>query len=192
MTITLRPLFVGAALVATLLPGARLIAAEAPAYVKVPPGFGAEKIATVTRARELAVAPNGDLFVGTESSSVYLVPDAQGTPGAPQVFATFEDRPVAGVFFDGATLYVGGQFGVYRLPYRAGQRTASGKPEKIATVRPSGVASDHVTTTVAASKGALYASVGSSCNACDPELDATRATIQEMTLDGKQMHARAV
>jgi glucose/arabinose dehydrogenase len=38
----------------------------------------------------------------------------------------------------------------------------------------------------------LYAGVGSSCNACDPELDATRATIQVMDLDGRNMHAKAI
>jgi glucose/arabinose dehydrogenase len=58
-------------------------------------------------------------------------------------------------------------------------------------VRPSNTQSDHVTTTVAVAGGALYASVGSSCNTCQPELDDTRATIQRMELDGSGMTARA-
>lgn len=158
----------------------------------VPKGLRIEKIATVGKARELAVAPNGDLFVGTYGDTVYLVPDAQGKPGAPQAFVTLPDQPAAGVLLHGETLYIGAQFGVYRLPYHPGERRASAKPEKIASLRTSGESRDHVTTTLAFSKGKLYASVGSSCNACDPELDATRATIQEMDLDGKNMHARAV
>ena len=173
-----------------------LVFAAAPAAgqsgITVPPGFVAERIATVARARELAVAPNGDLFVGTLGSDVYIVPSADGTPGEPRVFAGFDDRPVAGVFLTADTLYVGGQFGVYRIAYRSGDRTAREKPEKIASVRTSGTSRDHVTTTVAVTKGKLYASVGSSCNACDPELDKTRATVQEMDLDGKGMRPRAV
>ena len=190
-TPSLITLALGCALVASAAgPAAR--PASAAGEVTVPSGFVAEKIATVARARELAVAPNGDLFVGTSTNAIYVVPDAEGSAGAPARFATFDDRPVASVLIAGDTLYAGGQFGVYRLPYRTGDRTARGTPEKIASVRTSGVARDHVTTTLALSKGVLYASVGSSCNACSPELDATRATIQAMTPDGKDMHARAV
>ncbi len=158
----------------------------------MPKGFIAERIATVARARELSVAPNGDLFVGTSGDTIDVIPDAQDDARAPEAFATFDDRPVAGVFVTNDTVYAGAQFGVYRIPYRAGDRKARAKPEKIATVRTSGVSRDHVTTTVALANGVLYASVGSSCNACDPELDATRATIQSMTPEGKNVHPRAV
>jgi glucose/arabinose dehydrogenase len=158
----------------------------------VPRGFSAEKIATVSGARELAVAPNGDLLVGTNGNTVAIVPSAQGKPGAAQTFATFDDRPVAGVFVDGDTLYAGGQFGVYRMPYHAGDRETRAKPQKIASLRTSGRSRDHVTTTVVATKGKVYASVGSSCNACNPELDPTRATVQEMNPDGSGLRARAV
>jgi glucose/arabinose dehydrogenase len=37
----------------------------------------------------------------------------------------------------------------------------------------------------------LYASVGSSCNNCEPDLDATRATIQQMNLDGGDLAPKA-
>ncbi|HEY6233577.1 MAG TPA: hypothetical protein VIW69_00565 [Candidatus Elarobacter sp.] len=158
--------------------------------VRVPSDFTAERIATVPRARELAVAPNGDVFVGTNGNAIYVVPDAQGTAAAARQFATFDDGPMAGVFLAGDTLYAGGQFGVYRIPYRSGDREAREKPQKIASVRTGG-GSGHSTTTVAFSKGTLYASVGSSCNACN-ESDATRATVQAMSPDGKNMHARAV
>jgi len=165
-------------------------AASADTSAKVPAGFTVQRIATVHGARELTVAPNGDVFVGTSGNTIVVVPDAQGSPGTPQTFATFDDRPVASVYLSADTLYAGGQFGVYRVPYRTGDRAAREKPQKIASVRTGG-GGGHSTTTVVLSKGTLYASVGSSCNACD-EKDPTRATIQAMAPDGSNMHARAI
>jgi glucose/arabinose dehydrogenase len=148
-------------------------------------------------ARELAVAPNGDLFVGTGGSQVYIVPAADSTtsnPGPPAVFADLHDSPAAGVALDttakDCALYVGTQFGVYRIPYTIGDQTAQSKPVKIASVRPGG-SSDHSTTSVAVVGSTLYASVGSSCDACT-ETDPTRATVQQMALDGSGMSAKAV
>ncbi len=178
------------ALLAGIVALGALPARAADSLPSVPSGFGIERIATVPRARELVVAPNGDLFVGTYGNAIYVVPDAEKNAGPPRVFATFDDRPVASVMVVGEAIYAGGQFGVYRIPYRNGDREARSAPQKIASVRPGGGGS-HSTTTVALSKGTLYASVGSSCNACQ-ESDPTRATIQEMTPDGKNMRARAV
>ncbi len=188
----IRPIAIAACIFALAFGTPPVHGAPAPAGIDVPAGFTAERIATVPRARELSVAPNGDLFVGTSGDSIAVVPDAEGTPGAPEIFATFDDHPVAGVFVAPDAVYAGAQFGVYRIAYRSGDRKARAKPEKIASVRTSGVARDHVTTTVALTNGTLYASVGSSCDACDPELDATRATIQAMMPDGKNVRARAV
>ena len=171
------------------VPGAPPAGAAAGVAMTVPKGFTIERIATVPRARELAVAPNGDLFVGTGGDAIYVVPDAEKNAGEARRFATLDDRPVAGVFLAGDTLYAGGQFGVYRIPYRTGDREARAAAQKIASVRPGG-GNGHSTTTVVLSKGTLYASVGSSCNACT-ETDPTRATIQAMTPDGKNMHVRA-
>jgi len=156
----------------------------------VPSGFTIARIATVPGARELTVAANGDLFVATQSNTVYVVPEAQTNPRAAQKFANVDDRPLAGVTIDGETMYLGAQFGVYSLPYHVGDRTARSAPKKIASVRTSGLSRDHFTTTVAVSKSTLFASVGSTCNVCDPDVDATRATIQEMHLDGGGIQAR--
>ncbi|MEA2718789.1 MAG: hypothetical protein QOJ39_653 [Candidatus Eremiobacteraeota bacterium] len=184
-----RAVFAGVCALLVSAPGALPAGAAPGAAITVPRGFTIERIATVPRARELAVAPNGDLFVGTESDAIYVVPDAEKNAGEPRRFATFNDRLVAGVFLTADTLYAGGQFGVYRIPYRTGDREARATPQKIAAVRTGG-GGGHSTTTVAFSKGTLYASVGSSCNAC-AETDPTRATIQAMAPDGKNMHARA-
>ena len=158
---------------------------------RVRDGFSLETIAHVPGARELAVTPNGDLLVGTSGSDVVLVPDAQGHPGAPRRFTSVDDRPAAGIALDGDALYVGAHFGVYEVPYRPGDRSARAQPRKIATLRPSKDAHGHATTTVAASRDTLYASVGSSCNNCQPELDATRATIEQMRPDGSDMRIKA-
>jgi glucose/arabinose dehydrogenase len=174
-----------------MLAVAATVASAAPTFT-VPAGFTITRIATVPVARELAVAPNGDLFVGTSGSEVYIITHPDTTPSAPQVFVSFQDRPAAGVAFGPNTLYVGTQFGVWSIPYKDGDEKAAAEPRKIATVRTSGRSSDHVTTTVAFSKNTLYASVGSSCDACDTELDTTRATIQAMQPDGKGMHPVAV
>jgi glucose/arabinose dehydrogenase len=180
---------VAAAVLALLVPaGAGAADSTGPT---VPAGFTIEKIATVPRARELAVAPDGDLFVGTSGNAVMIVPDATGTPGAPKPFVHLDDHPVAGVTIDGDRMYLGAQFGVYELPYHSGDRTPRAAPHKVAAVRTSNVQSDHVTTTVAVTNDRLYAAVGSSCNNCDPDLDATRATIQMMNLDGSAMTPKA-
>jgi glucose/arabinose dehydrogenase len=187
---TSRLLLLGLTLAAVTLLAPDAVRAQDGANVIVPPGFAVERIATVHGARELSIAPNGDLFVGTTGRAIYVVPDAEAIAGAPRAFATFDERPVASVFVTSDEVYVGGQFGVYRIPFRSGDREARAKPEKIAGVRPGG-SRGHSTTTVALSRGVLYASVGSSCNACE-EHDPTRATVQAMTPDGKNMHARAV
>jgi len=145
----------------------------------VPPGFSIQRIATINGARELAFAPNGDLFVGTIGPDVYLLPraDASGAAGSPRVFAHFDDSPAAGVALSGGSLYVGTQVAVWRIPYKTGDLRARSTPLKLASVRTSGVYSDHGTTSVALAKSVLYASVGSSCDACRPDLDQTRATV---------------
>ena len=186
------PAFATACVLVALTGGAAFAPARAAGTVAltVPRGFTVERIAEIGRARELSVAPNGDLFVGTTGNAIYVVPNPEGTAGEPHRFVTIEDRPLAGVAVTADAVYAGGRFGVYRLTYRAGDHEASGEPQKIASVRTGG-GGGHATTTVALGRGTLYASVGSSCNACE-ETDATRATIQAMTPDGKNMHARAV
>ncbi|HEV2262310.1 MAG TPA: hypothetical protein VGR69_08500 [Candidatus Rubrimentiphilum sp.] len=161
------------------LAAALLLAGASSGGPSVTSGFSISRVTTVDRARELALTPNGDLLVGTTGADVYLVPHADGAnlAGAPRVFAHFDDSPAAGVAFANNTIYVGTQFGVWRIPYKTGDLHARTSPEKLASVRPSGVARDHVTTSVAVANGTLYASVGSSCDACQPDLDQTRATI---------------
>jgi|SRR5579884_1676864 len=158
----------------------------------VPSGFRIEIVGNVAGARELAFSPNGDLFVGTTGSAVYIVANAEAQAAFPRVFADIGQRKASGVALSlqSCALYVGATSGVYRIPYTIGDRTAQSPPVKIASVRTAG-GDDHDTTTVAVSGNTLFASVGSSCNAC-VETDPTRATIQQMHLDGTGMSSRAV
>jgi len=165
---------------------AAIAAAALLGAIPAPPGgFTLQQIATVDGARELAAAPNGDLFVGTAGQDVYIIPhaDASGAAGAPRIVAHFDDSPAAGVAFSGNTLYVGTQFAIWRVTYRPGDLRAR-MVQKLASVRTSGIARDHVTTSVAVAQGVLYASVGSSCNACRPDVDETRATVGRVA-DGR-------
>jgi glucose/arabinose dehydrogenase len=166
-------------------------APPAPPAVTVAAGLRIETVAAVDGARHLAALPNGDLLVATSGTSIYIVPGAEaaGAAGAPAVWTTIDDAPVQGVTFvaDSCTVYAGAKHGVYRMAYRDAQLTApAGSP--IARVRTQ-VDGGHETTSVALAGGVLYASVGSSCNAC-VETDPTRATVQRMAPDGTGMTTR--
>lgn len=160
--------------------------------LSVPSGFTIEKIGNVTGARELAFAPNGDLFVGTGGDSVYLIANVEGQPSYAHVFVTLDDSPAAGVAFSSQTcaLYTGTQFGIYRSAYAVGDQTSSSAPVRIASVRTSG-GGGHVTTSLAITGNTIYAAIGSSCDAC-VESDPTRASIQQLALDGSGMSKRAI
>jgi glucose/arabinose dehydrogenase len=173
------------------------------AALHVPAGFSIEKIADVDGARELVTLPNGDLIVGTEGRDVYIVPDAEGAAGSPQVFAAFDDEDAAGVAFaaDRREIFVGTRYHVWAIPYR-GERTAS-TIRRVANVRTGPIAPGtdgdvHWTTSVAYTDGLLYAAAGSSCNATMDdgkapcvEVDPTRAAVSVMKPDGSGFTQRA-
>lgn len=160
----------------------------------VPSGLTIQTIASVPSARELAALPNGDLLVGTNRNSVYIVPNAEGphAAGAPSVFATIGDANADGVAFDpsSCTIFVGSEYHVWAIPYNDGDLTARSITQ-IASVRTGALATPpddvHITTSVAVQGSTLYASMGSSCNGCTGETDPTRAAIWKMNRDGSGM-----
>ncbi len=161
-----------------------------------PPPFTIERIASVDGAREIAITPSGDLFVGTSAGDVYLVANAESHPQAATVFVSPQDAPAAGVAFSNGSLYVGTQHAIWRVPVRAGDRHARSSPQLLAHVRqgeaPPGSDNDvHTTTSVAADAAHVYASVGSSCNAC-VEIDPTRATVGEVRAGRYTVVARRI
>ncbi len=184
-------------------PGVAPTAAPGPlpqqaAGLRVPVGFTIDVVAKVGNPRELAMLPDGDLLVGTKGDAIYLVPnaDAAGAAGAPVEFAAVSDTPNEGVTFAPSicTIFFSTQYHVYSTPYKTGDRVAE-KVAQIADVRTGSIAPNsdgdvHHSTSVAFSNGVLYASVGSSCNAC-VEVDPTRASIQQMSATGAGMTTRA-
>ena len=142
--------------------------------ITLPASYTIAQVATVPGARELALSPSGDLYVGTRGQDVYIVRRADSAkPESARVYVTIDDAPVSGVAYGNGSLYVGTQHGVWRVQ--------NGKPVKIASVRagqpPRGSDGDvHLTTSVAVDGKTVYAAVGSSCNAC-VETDSTRATV---------------
>lgn len=167
------------------------------AALKVISGFTMEVIAHIDSARELAALPNGDLLVGTNGSSVYIIPNAEAdtAPGKAQKFAAAPDSNPAGVAYSPTTctIYLGTNKGVYSASYKDGDLT--GTFAQIGKVRqgnptPGSDGDVHQTTSVSVGNGVLYAGVGSGCNACT-EVDPTRATIQQFGLDGSNMQTKA-
>jgi glucose/arabinose dehydrogenase len=168
----------------------------------VSPGFTIETIAQVSGARELAALPNGDLLVGTRGRDVYIVSDAEGKAGTPQIFASFDDDRASGVTFAAARheIFVATMHHVWAIPYR-GERTAE-QPRRVADVRSGPVAPGtdgdvHTTTSVAYANGLVYVAAGSSCNALMDggkpcaEVDSTRAAVFVMKPDGSDLTLRA-
>jgi glucose/arabinose dehydrogenase len=167
-----------------------------PPAITVPAGFTLEAIAQVPGARELAALPNGDLLVGSLGRGVYIVPDAEGDPGAPAVFATFGESLAQGVAFASSTctIYAATPTAIFAMPYTDGSVHADpGKPIALVRSGPISPGTDgdvHTSTSVSVARGVLYAGVGSSCNAC-VEADPTRATVQQMDPSGANMIMRA-
>ena len=143
----------------------------------------------VEDARNLAIAPNGDVFVAQSSSGrIAILRDtgASGTATSRAVFAQGFRRPFGLAFHDGA-LYVGDTGGVWKLPYRDGDLKAGAAPVRITPEGALGSGSGHNTRSIAVSPdgAAFYVAIGSQSNiAEDPS---PRATIQKFTIDGKPL-----
>jgi glucose/arabinose dehydrogenase len=189
---------------AALFSAVFLIAADArtASALHAPPAFRIESIAQIDGPRELASLPNGDLIVGTRGSDLYIVPNAEGAAGTPQVFASFDDALAAGVTYaaERHEIYVATMHHVWAIPYR-GERTAP-QIRRTADVRTGPVAPGtdgdvHTTTSIAYSGGRLYVAAGSSCNATMQggrpcvEVDPTRASVSVMKPNGSEFLQRA-
>jgi glucose/arabinose dehydrogenase len=146
------------------------------AGLRLPTGFCAMVVAdSVNGARQLVVAPNGDIFVARGGGVVVLrEKDGQTTR---ETFASgFTSSSVA--LFDGY-LYTEAAFpapqgaapgtgpgtAILRFPLKAGEITPSGPPDTIVTGLPS--APGHTTRNFAITRdGSMYVNVGSATNSC--------------------------
>ena len=161
------------------------------AGLKLPTGFCATVFAdTVRGARQIAVAPNGDVIVASQGNrgqgaGIIVLRDADkdGVAEVRQAFASgFASSHVA--FFEGS-LYAeaapsGGGRGaaggpppaptsIVRYAYKVGDLTATGSPDTVVTGLPR--VPGHSTRNFAiANDGSMYVNIGSATNSCqDPD-----------------------
>lgn len=138
----------------------------------------------VGHARQMAFAPNGDLFVNNDSVTVLFDDDGNGSSSDGER-ATFATAPGLnhGIAFsrDGGYVYASSSSTVYRWRYTTGARRAASAAEVVVSGIPQG---GHVTRTlVFDSRGRLYVSVGSASNVdVDPVLVQTRAQIRRFAI----------
>ena len=169
---------------------AHIIRAPAGAMPRLPPGFQVNIFAeSLSDARWLAVAPNGDVFLTQPSEGrVTLLRDGKGEGKADLVttFAEGFDEP-HGLAFRPGYLYVADIDKVWRIPYEPGQTKAAAKPEPLTAPHALGDGAGHWTRNIAFAPDdkSLFVTVGSASNIGeDPP---PRATIQQFDLDGKPL-----
>jgi glucose/arabinose dehydrogenase len=105
----------------------------------VPDGFSVELVTSgLNVPRVIRLAPNGDLFVAESEADavrVYRIPPGSARPAKAEVFARGLRQPYGIAFYplgpDPDWVYVANSDSVVRFPYKNGDLTATGKPEKI-------------------------------------------------------------
>ncbi len=104
-----------------------VVARPAGVLPAVPPGFAVEIYAGgLTNPRWMAVAPNGDVFLAEPSiNQITLLRAANGKVTATPFAAGF--KTPHGLALTGDALYVGDLMGVWRIPYKAGDRKAGAR-----------------------------------------------------------------
>ena len=142
----------------------------------------------ITGARQMAFAPNGDMFVEAGGTVVALV-DANGdhVVSAAETFM-FEGESLGltgGVAIDpsGAFVYASSATTILRWPYKAGDHIASAVSEVVVRDMPD---QGHFSRTlVFDAQSRLHVNVGSEGDVdTDPTLNATRAQVRRFTLPG--------
>ena len=154
--------------------------------IRPPEGFRVSVFADgVPNARLLRFTPSGDLLVSQpRRDRVVLLhrdEDGDGRADGKQVLLDDLDLP-HGIDVHDGWLYVGEAGAIGRVRFDAEARALDGEFERIVTGLPEG--GNHWTRTVRIGPdGALYVSVGSSCNVCEEE-DARRAAMLRFAPDG--------
>ncbi|MBI5200307.1 MAG: sorbosone dehydrogenase family protein [Elusimicrobia bacterium] len=169
------------------------------AWPQAPEGFTVTRYAKgLKNPRQIRVAPNGDLFVAeSKAGRVHVLRGvtADGEAASHEVFASGLDKPFGIAFFppgkEPQWVYVGAADAVLRLPYRSGDLTASGAPQKLAELPAGGLlrGGGHWTRDLQFSRDGkrLFVSVGSYSNNDDVDGNAReerRAAVLSCAPDG--------
>lgn len=165
----------------------RVTAKPPGATLQLPPGFSISVYADKFEdPRNMALAPNGDVFVAeTAAGRISILRDENrdGKPDRRFVFASDRLYDPFGLAFRGDSLYVGDTDAVIRFRYRPGQTAATGEHERLASLPAGGHSTRNVTFNRDGSK--MYVSVGSRSNVGVESDEPLRAAISEMNPDGK-------
>ena len=149
----------------------------------VPPGFTITEFASVPGARLMALGADGSVYVsqpGKGQITRLADADRDGRAESQTVAVRGLDRPHGMAFHDG-WLYVANTSHVVRVRLD-GQGQAIGTPAELASY--SGGGNHWSRTVIFGRDGAMYVSIGSSCNVCK-ESDEDRATVMRFDADGR-------
>ena len=156
----------------------------------LPPGFSIEVYAAnVPNARQMALSPNGTLFVSTRrAGNVYAVVDDNGDQTADRVLTLDSGLNMPnGVAFRNGSLYVAEINRILRYDEIESQLTAPPEPVVVNATLPTDRAHGWKFIDFGPD-GRLYVPVGAPCNICDnEETDPRFATILSMQPDGSDL-----
>ncbi|MFB3133819.1 MAG: sorbosone dehydrogenase family protein [Rhodothermales bacterium] len=181
----------GLAGAATLLPSNAEVSLD---KIKLPRGFSIESYADdVPNARQMALSPNGTLFVGSRrGGQVHAVVDRDGDFKADQVYLIDDSLTMpSGVAFHDGALYVGAVNRILR--YDDIEARLDDPPEPVVVVDDLPSEGHHGWKFIGfGPDGKLYVPVGAPCNIC--EKPDPYAAILRMNPDGteREVYARGV
>ena len=151
--------------------------------ITLPAGFKIGIYAEVPNARSMTLSPEGTLYVGTQKSSVYAIPDKNKDGKADKVYEIVNniDAP-NGVAFKDGSLFIGGISTIFRIDNIESNLVNPSKPVIVYDQYPSD--KHHGYKFIAfGPDGKLYIPVGAPCNICEPKKP-VYASITRMNPDG--------
>jgi len=178
---------------ATAMPAA-VVAKPADAHLSTVPGFAVAPFAKVDGARQIRIAPNGDIFVSqTQPGKITVLRAADGAtaPSETSVFAEGLTLPFGLAFYpagpDPQWLYVAENNRVVRYPYRVGDLKPRGAAE-VVFLKNSPQSGHHITRDVDFSKDGktMFVSVGSGSNVAE---EMPGKTLEEAKAYDAEQHA---
>ncbi|HVZ61501.1 MAG TPA: sorbosone dehydrogenase family protein [Terriglobales bacterium] len=173
------------------------------AWPVAPEGFKVERVATgLAEPRNVVAAPNGDLFIAENISTVVVIRlDANGKLATKETFASGLTLPYGIAFYPPGPnpqyVYVGNTNSLVRFPYRNGDLKARGPAEKLAEFDGGrAFGGGHYTRNLVFSKDGkkLYLAAGSHTNLNDDDKEKWRANVLEFNPDGtgKRVYASGI